>query len=399
MTRPLLTRNLVLLALASFFTDVSSHIVFPLVPLFLASVLQAGGAIVGVVEGAAETVSAVLKGYAGHWSDRFARRKPFVVAGYAVSTLVKLGFAFATSWPIVLLARASERIGKGLRSAPRDALIVDEATPGTIGRAFGFQRAMDASGALIGALTAWFLIDRMSFETLFLWAMVPGVFGILAASLVREKRAAVSPHPARAENAPPPPPKSGLAAFRALPHDVRRAVAGCALFAFGQFGIAFFLLAATTNGLSHQDALLLYVLFNATNAITSMPAGRWSDRVGRFIPLMAGYALFAAVCVLLAFDRSALVMALGFALFGIAMALVDGTQRALVADLAPKNLRATAMGAYYAALAFVALPGGFIAGALWDRIAPSATFVFGAVFTTIAAITLSRSRPGRSAGT
>src|SRR5688572_19904385 len=169
-----LTRNLLLLGLASLFTDLSSHIVFPLVPLFVTSVLGAGGVAVGLIEGAAETVSAVLKGWAGKWSDHVRRRQPFVVAGYAVSTVVKLLFAVATSWPLVLLARASERIGKGLRSAPRDAIVAEEVTPDTRGRAFGFQRSMDASGAFLGALAAWWLLGFLEFREIFLWAVLPG---------------------------------------------------------------------------------------------------------------------------------------------------------------------------------------------------------------------------------
>ena len=380
MSRAWLTRNLFLLGLASFFTDLSSHVVFPLVPLFVTGVLGAGGVAVGLIEGAAETVSALLKGWAGKWSDRVRRRTPFVVAGYAVSTVVKLLFAFAATWPIVLVARATERIGKGLRSAPRDAIVAEEVTPETRGRAFGFQRAMDAGGAVLGALAAWWMLGFLEFREIFLWAVLPGVLGVAAAALVREAPGAM-PAPSGPRVAPRP-------RFRDLPRTLKLAIGGCAIFALGQFGIAFFLLAAKAEGLDDRDAMLLYVVFNAANALASLPAGRLSDRLGRLPVLVLGYATFVAACVAAYVSESVEVLLAGFAIYGVAMSLVDGTQRALVADLAPKDLRATAMGAYHGAIALVALPGGYVAGRLWDSLAPEATFAFGAACAIAAAAAL-----------
>jgi MFS family permease len=383
-----LTRNLLLLGLASLFTDLSSHIVFPLVPLFVTSVLGAGGVAVGLIEGAAETVSAVLKGWAGKWSDHVRRRQPFVVAGYAVSTLVKLLFAVAGSWPLVLLARASERIGKGLRSAPRDAIVADEVTPETRGRAFGFQRAMDAGGAFLGALAAWWMLGFLEFREIFLWAVLPGVLGVVATLFVRE-----APHP---EAGKPRDPRANKPRFRDLPRELKLAIAGCAVFALGQFGVAFFLLAAKAGGLGNRDAMLLYVVFNAANALASMPAGRLSDRYGRLPLLIAGYATFVVACFAAWFAPGIGMLLAGFATYGVAMAIVDGTQRALVADLAPPTLRATAMGAYHGAIALVALPGGYIAGSLWDSVAPHATFAFGAACAIAAALALAWLRRTRA---
>ena len=376
--RPFLTRNLLLLGLASLFTDLSSHIVFPLVPLFVTSVLGAGSVAVGLIEGAAETVSAALKGWAGKWSDRVARRKPFVVAGYLVSTLVKFLFVVAASWPLVLFARAAERIGKGLRSAPRDALVAEECTPQTRGRAYGFQRAMDGAGGLLGAICAWYLLAFLDFRDIFLWAIVPGALGALMAMLVREQPAPQAP-PGGVDTPPRIRPR-----FRDLPVALRRAIAGCAVFALGQFGIAFFLLAAKGQGLDNRDAILLYVMFNATNTIASMPAGRLSDRHGRRPVLLAGYALFVLACAMLLAGPGLPWLLAAFLLYGAAMSAIDGTQRALVADLAPPGLRATAMGAYHGAIALVALPGGYLAGLLWQQLAPAATFAFGAALALVA---------------
>lgn len=388
--RPFLSRNLVLLGLASLFTDLSSHIVFPLVPLFVTTVLGAGSVAVGLIEGTAETVSAALKGWAGKWSDRVGRRQPFVVAGYLVSTLVKFLFVFAHTWPVVLFARATERIGKGLRSAPRDALILDECTPQTRGRAYGFQRAMDGAGGLLGAIVAYFLLGFLDFRTIFLWAIVPGALGALMAMLVRE----APMHVAVADGAPAA--ARARPRFRDLPVSLRLAIAGCTVFALGQFGIAFFLLAAKAQGLDNRDAILFYVMFNATNTIASLPAGRLSDRYGRRPVLLAGYALFALACAMLLAGVGLFALLLGFLLYGAAMAAIDGTQRALVADLAPRELRATAMGAYHGAIALVALPGGYLAGTLWQNHSPAWTFAFGATLALLAMGVLARlpeSRP------
>ncbi|HET9483714.1 MAG TPA: MFS transporter [Xanthomonadales bacterium] len=388
MTHPRwLTRNLLLLGLASLFTDLSSHVVFPLVPLFVTSVLGAGGVAVGLIEGTAETVSALLKGWAGKWSDHLRRRQPFVVAGYAVSTAVKLLFAFASSWPLVLFARATERIGKGLRSAPRDAIVADEVPAQARGRAFGFQRAMDASGAFLGALAAWWMLGFLDFREIFLWAVLPGVLGVAAAMLVREPA-----HPAGVRD--PAQPRAPRPRFRDLPRELKLAILGCAVFALGQFGIAFFLLSAKAEGLGNRDAMLLYVVFNAANALASMPAGRLSDRFGRLALLIVGYAVFVLACIAAFVADGVPVLLAGFAVYGVAMAIVDGTQRALVADLAPPPLRATAMGAYHGAIALVALPGGYVAGSLWDSLSPHATFAFGAACAVAAALALSVLRRG-----
>ena len=391
-----LTRNLLLLGLASLFTDLSSHIVFPLVPLFVTSVLGAGGVAVGLIEGSAETVSALLKGWAGKWSDQLRRRQPFVVAGYAVSTVVKLLFVVATTWPLVLLARAAERVGKGLRSAPRDAIIADEVPASSRGRAYGFQRAMDAFGALLGATAAWWMLGFLEFREIFLWAVLPGVLGVAATLLVREP-----PHPAGARD--PAAPRESRPRFRDLPRALKLAIMGCAIFALGQFGIAFFLLSAKAEGLGNRDAMLLYIVFNASNALASMPAGRLSDRFGRLPVLIAGYAVFVLACIAAFVAEGIPVLLAGFAVYGIAMAIVDGTQRALVADLAPPTLRSTAMGAYHGAIALVALPGGYLAGSLWDSLSPHATFAFGAACAVAAALALAalhgqRTRPSSQAG-
>lgn len=378
------SRNLWLLAGTSFFTDVSSHMVVPLLPLFLVGVLRATPAIIGLIEGGAESFAALIKGFAGRWSDRSGHRRLFVVSGYALSTLTRALFVIATSWPLVFLARLTERIGKGLRSAPRDALIVEDTAPEWRGRAFGFQQAFDSAGALVGALLVWWLVAYFEYREVFLLALAPAVIGVILTLLVRERRAVSAPVVGEASALP-----RVHARFRDLPPALGRAIGACALFAFGQFGVAFFVLAVSARGLGDRDTLAFYVLFNAAGTLAAWPAGRWSDQVGRRPLLLSGYALFTGACTAMMFHATA-AWVIGFLMLGASIAVIDTVQRALIADLAPSHLRATAMGAYYAAIALVALPGGWIAGQLWQAYAPDATFVFGIVTSALAAFLLWR---------
>lgn len=387
------SRNLWLFAGTSFFTDVSSHMVLPLLPLFLVGVLRATPSIVGLVEGGAESFAALIKGFAGRWSDRSGQRRLFVVSGYALSTLTRALFVIATSWPLVLLARLTERIGKGLRSAPRDALIVEDTEPAFRGRAFGFQQAFDAAGALLGAVLVWWLVAYFSYRELFTIALLPAAIGVMLALLVREKggqkggqvgisQAKSQPDPLFPKSQPAP--LFPRARFRDLPPALGRAIVACALFALGQFGVAFFVLAASARGLGDRDTLAFYIVFNAAGTLAAWPAGRWSDTHGRRPLLVGGYTLFTAACIaMLVHVTTSWVIA--FALLGAGVAVIDAVQRALIADLAPPHLRATAMGAYYAAIALVALPGGWLAGKLWQVYSPDATFVFGIVTSIVAA--------------
>jgi MFS family permease len=382
-----LSRNLWLLSLTSLATDVSSHMVFPLVPLFLVGALGAGAAVVGLVDGAAETTAAWLKAVSGRWSDRIRRRKPFVSAGYALSALCKLGFVFATGWLLVLVARVVERFGKGIRAAPRDALIADEYPAQVRGRAFGAQRAMDGLGAVIGAAAAWGLLRvGWEFREIFLLSLAPGLLAVLFTLGLREPSHA----PADAASAPRP-------RFRELPRALRQAVMGCALFAFGQVGVAFFLLAARGQGVGDADAIGYYVVFNLTNTLASWPGGRLSDRFGRHALMLCGYALFVGASALAAVAADAHGLVAAFAVYGVAMALVDATQRAWIADLAPARARATALGAYHAAVALVALPGGLLAGWLWQQVAPGATWGFAGACAIVALVVLLRLRRATTA--
>ncbi len=367
------SRNLKYSGWISFLTDFSSNMIFPLLPLHLTRVLGATPLLVGLIEGAAETVAAALKLYSGRWSDRIARRKPMVVLGYALSSLSKLLFLPAVSWLLVLGARVIERIGKGIRSAPRDALIADEVPAEHRGAAFGWQRAMDGAGGCLGALAALALIGTLSYRDIFALALIPAVLAVLLTFGLRESAPSV-------RSAAPTP-------AAPLPVEVRRMVMACGVFAFGHLSFAFLILAGGDSGLSDQRLLLGYALYQLIYTLLSPIAGRWSDKVGRRFVLLTGYALFAASMTGLAFASGGALFVV-FMLYGIAEACIDATQRAWITDRVAREQRATALGAYHGAIALAALPGGIALGLAWTTLGVPATAILTLIGTAIAALSL-----------
>jgi MFS family permease len=362
-----LTRNLIVVGFVSLFTDLSSQMVFPVVPLFLLS-LGASAWVVGLVEGAAETTASLLKVFSGYWSDKIKRRKPFIFAGYGLSSITKPLFAFAYSWPFVLFVRVVERVGKGVRDAPRDAIVAESVDESIRGKAYGFQRAMDGAGSFSGALLAVILLPLFAYRNLFLIAFIPGVIAVLFVLFIKEKHTQSIP-----EKHPTTPFRVSL---RKLPRNLQLFILVSTVFALGNFGYAFLILKAKNIGFSDSTALILYVLFYVVYTLVTIPAGILSDKIGRKPVLVAGYVLFAATAVCLLFTSQLILLICVFVLYGIFFALIDGVQRAFVVDLAPSELKATALGTFHTATGLVALPGGFFAGWLWDKISPEATFIF-----------------------
>ncbi|NQT72585.1 MAG: MFS transporter [Chloroflexi bacterium] len=372
-----ITRNLFLLGIVSLFTDLSSQMVFPLIPLYLTNVLGAGAFAVGIVEGAAETTASLLKVVSGYWSDKIQRRKPFILFGYSLSAITKPLFAFASIWGFVLFIRVIERIGKGLRTAPRDALVAESCDESVRGKAFGFHRTADGIGSTLGAVLAFIFLGFLDYEDIFLLAFIPGVIAVLAILLIKEKGA---PPQQETKNT------SLHVSLRELPMNLRLFIIVSAVFAFGHFGYAFLLLKATDIDLSDQKAILLYVFFYIIYTLCAIPLGVLSDKVGRKPVLMAGYLIFGITCFGLIFTSNAYSLLIFFGLYGVFFAMIDGAQRAFVVDLAPDHLKATALGTFHTAIGLVALPGGIIAGLLWDHINPETTFMFGLGLALLSAI-------------
>ena len=373
-----ITRNVFILGLVSLFTDLSSQMVFPLIPLFLITVLGTGAYAVGIVEGAAETTASLLKVVSGYWSDKIKRRKPFVFFGYSLSTIAKPLFAFATIWSFVLFVRVIERIGKGLRTAPRDAIVAESSDESVRGKAYGFHRAMDGIGSVSGAALAFLLLPILGYRNIFLFAFIPGIIAVFVILFIKEKKT-----PAKEQETKE---ISIKLSFKELSMNLKLFIIVSSIFALGHFGYAFLLLRAVDIGLTDYMAILLYVLFYISYTVCAIPSGILSDKIGRKPVLRAGYLIFGITSLGLVFTSNIYSILLLFVTYGIFYAMIDGAQRAFVVDLAPEHLKATALGTFHTAIGLVALPGGCIAGLLWDKISPETTFIYGLILAVISLI-------------
>ena len=386
---PRLGRNVLVLAAVSFLTDASSEIIYPLLPIFLTTVLGTSAAAVGAIEGAAETTSALLKLASGWWSDRASRRKPLVVAGYALASLARPLVAVAQSAAQVLAIRLTDRVGKGIRGSPRDALIAESVDPAIRGRAFGFHRAADHAGAVVGPLIAFALLrwEQLPLRTVFLFAALPGVLSVIVLVLgVRE-----TPRDARAATATK---KAGVPSLDAsLGRAFWTFLASVLLFTLGNSTDAFLILRANQLGVSVALVPILWAALHVVKSAASVPGGALSDRFGRKPLILAGWAVYAAVYI--GFGRAtetwhawALFLA-----YGTFFGLTEGTQAALIADLVGQARRGTAYGWYYLAVGIGALPASVLFGLIWDRVSPRAAFDVGAGLAFAAALVLLAVRP------
>ena len=385
-----LGRNVYALAAVSFFTDVSSEMIYPLLPVFLTTVLGASAGFIGAIEGAAESTAALLKLVSGWWSDRVRRRKPLVVAGYVLASAMRPLVAIAQSATQVLFIRLSDRVGKGIRNAPRDALIADSIHPSVRGRAFGVRSAADNAGALLGPLIAFAILAwwHLSLRTVFWLAAIPGAIGVIVAIVgVREVRHREASDAGRPE-------------FRAgMGRRFWAFLAVIFVFTLGNSTDAFLLLRARQLGVPVALAPILWALLNGVKSLSNVPGGTLSDRIGRRPTLVAGWLVYALVYFLFARATNAWETWALFAGYGIFFGLTEGTQLALVADVVPADRRGSAYGWYYLAIGIGALPASLLFGVLWDRYGSPVAFSTGAALALAAALALlamPSSRPARS---
>jgi MFS family permease len=394
--RPLfgLPRPVWLLGLTSLLTDTASEAIYPLLPVYLTRVLGAGALSLGVIEGMAEAANSVLKVLSGRLSDRWRVRRPIVIAGYGLSSAVRPLTALVTSWPQLLAVRFTDRVGKGIRGAPRDALLAACASPDTRGRIFGFHRAMDHVGATVGPLLASLFLFLLPgrYRALFALTLVPGALAVASLFLLREPHA--DPESAAAQtNASAP---AELAGWRSLPRQYFLLLAVLLVFTLGNSADAFLLLRLTDVGIAPPVIPLLWALLHVVKASFSVWGGVKSDRWGRRALIGAGWAVYALVYAgfAVAASRGALVTL--FLAYGVYYGLSEGVEKALVADLAPRQLRATAFGVYNAVLGVGSLLASVVFGLVWKLASPSAAFAMGASVALLATVLLALVlRPGR----
>ena len=391
---PRLSRNVYALTLVSFLTDVSSEMIYPLLPAFLASVLGASASFIGAIEGAAETTASLLKLASGWWSDRVQRRKPLVVAGYTIASIMRPLVAIAQSATQVLLIRVADRVGKGIRNSPRDALVADSVDPAIRGRAFGFHRAGDNAGGVAGPLVAFALISwaHLDLRTVFWWAVVPGalavatvVFGVreVARQRITVDRAATAPN---------------LADSRPLGGRFWAVLSVILVFTLGNSTDAFLLLRARQLGVPIALAPILWACLHIVKTLSNTPGGILSDRIGRRPLLAMGWLLYAAVYFAFSVASQVWHAWALFALYGIYFGMTEGAERAFVADLVPATRRGTAYGWYNLTIGLGALPASIVFGVLWDRYGSRVAFEYGAVLALAAALGMAAIGVRRPAG-
>jgi MFS family permease len=382
-----LPRSIRTLGWVSFFTDVASEMVYPVVPLFLVSALGAPATVLGAMEGAAEAVVCLMKGASGWHSDRMGRRTPFVRAGYGLGALSKPLLALALSWPVVFAARIIDRSGKGLRTTARDAMIADAAPPATAGRAYGFHRAMDTAGAIVGVSLSLGLLALLpgAYRTIFLLAALPSLVAVWLTFRLKDKG------PEKSATTPRRPLRESL---RGLPRSYWRALALLSLFALANSTDALLLLRTRDLGFSDTHVIGAYVLFNIVYAATAYPAGIVSDRVGRWRIMLGGWTVYALTYFGFALSGPAWIWVL-FPIYGLYMGLTEGVGKAIIASNLPMERRGTAMGFFLMLTGLLSLLGNLAAGLAWDLIGPRAPFLMGGALALLAvAVALVLPRPG-----
>jgi len=404
-----INRNIWVVSWVSLLTDISSEMLYPVIPIFLTSVLGASMAVVGLIEGLAEATASLLKVASGWFSDKFARRKPFVVFGYTISSFSKPLIALAQSWPLVLFARFLDRFGKGVRTAPRDALIADYSDNKQHGLIFGLHRTMDTIGALSGPLLTILLLIwlKENYRPIFLLAAIPGFLAVfLLIFFLKEP-----PNKNKIFNPPQSPPhriggcadapisvahvggsaeihRTNFLDLSDFDKNFKNFLLVSVIFALGNSSDVFLIMRSKNLGLSTILVILAYVLYNATYAIISLPAGAISDKIGRKKILALGFLIFSLVYFGFAFISKSFYLWLLFPIYGFYMAMTEGVSKAFISDLVPSEKRGTAIGLYYSLTGVVTFLASFIAGLLWTYVNISAPFLYGALMSGLSAVLL-----------
>jgi len=390
-----LPRNVWVMSATSLLNDISSEMLLNLIPFFLANILGVGTAVIGLIDGLAETTASLMKVFFGSLSDRYGKRKPFAVAGYALSAFTKPLLYFASTWGWVLGVRVADRIGKGIRTAPRDALIADSVDQNQRGISFGLHRAADTLGAFLGlgiaAIIIWqtqasaLLLSPVTFQKVVLVSIVPGVLAVLVLALGAVEIAGKGKESEKKR-----------LSFREMDSRFKYFLLTVVLFTLGNSTDAFILLRGQERGLNLLQVMGMALTFNAVYTICAGPFGALSDRIGRRKLILGGWIAYGLVYLGLALSQTGWQVWMLFAFYGLYYAATEGAARALVADLVPESTRGTAYGLFNAAVGIAALPASLIAGLLWQGagawtgFGPSAPFIFGAAMALLAGALFAR---------
>jgi MFS family permease len=372
-----LSRNTMLLAFASLFADISSEMLYPVLPIFLTQTLKAGGSLVGLIEGVAEATQNIVQGFSGSLSDKLQRRKTIALAGYGLAAIAKPLIGISTCWQGVLGGRFLDRLGTGIRSAPRDALIAASVDEKSRGQAFGLESAGDNAGAFLGPVLAVVLLAALHLDIrlIFYVAVIPGLLALVMIALVREKRSVKAESKA----------KIGLARF---PPAYWKYLAVTAIFGIGNSSNAFLILQTKALGASLTTTILIYAAFNLVAALVSYPAGALSDRLGRRNLLLVSFATFLAVYLGFALTDNIWLIGALFILYGLFQGIFRSAGKALASDLVTTQTRASGVGWYSTTVGLSGLVASLVAGLLWDRVGHGAVFLYGAALAFSGAIAL-----------
>ena len=367
--------NIVLLGLVSLFVDMSTEMVYPLVPLFLTATLGASPAIVGIIEGIAESIASLLKVFSGYIGDVYHNKKRLAFAGYSASVIYKIFLILAASWPGVLVARVIDRTGKGIRTAPRDALVAQSSDGKNLGGSFGLHKMLDMAGSSLGVVFAYiFVATNFGFHKAFLFSTIPAVIGILIISAVREDKSCDAPCE-----------KLNLKGLK-LDGKLKAYLTVIFIFCLGNSSNTFLLLKSQEQGFSSSQVILLYLIFNVSASILAIPSGKLSDKFGRSRILVPGYLIYGLVYLGFALLSSKPAIVLLFIAYGAYNAFISGAERAFIVENSPAGLKGTVLGLYGMLQGIGLLLSSIIAGLMWDNINSSAPFLFGGVLGIVSAL-------------
>lgn len=371
--------NIIFLGLVSFFADISTEMVYPLIPLYLTSAFGATPALVGIIEGIAESTASLLKVFSGYVTDKYKHKKPLALVGYATGLVYKLALLLATSWVGILTARVIDRLGKGIRTSPRDVMVSESTDQSNMGKAFGIHKALDMAGSAIGILLSYFLLVNLrgqeTIKLIFVVSIIPAVLSLIMFFFVKEKK----------EQREVKTREKFWQNFSLLDSQLKMYLVIVFLFTLGNSSNTFLLLRAKSVGFTDTSVILLYFIYNLTASLLAIPFGKLSDKIGRKRVLFGGYALFSIVYLGFGFASRQWMFIMMFVLYGIYTAMSAGVERAYITDISPKSLKGTMLGLHSTISGIALLPASVICGFLWNSFGPTVPFMFGALMSFLAA--------------